>query len=82
MLSAKTFATLYAGREARYEGKKVRVVGYYRVSNTKPMRVIVTGLKGGWKYEDMKNDPAHVFTCRVQAGRIRYATVKDLGLYE
>ena len=81
MLSAKTFATLYAGREARYEGKKVRVVGYVRKSE-RNMRVIVTGLKGGWKYEYMKNDPAHVFTCRVQAGRIRYATVKELEVYE
>lgn len=81
MLSAKTFATLYAGREARYGGKKVRVVGYVRKSE-RNMRVIVTGLKGGWKYEDMKNGPAHVFTCRVQAGRIRYATVKELEVYE
>lgn len=81
MLSAKTYATIYAGQEARYRGKKVRVVGYVRKSE-RGMRVIITGLKGGWKYEDMKNDPAHVFTCRIQAGRIRYATVKDLGLYE
>lgn len=80
MLSAKTYATIYAGQEAQYEGKKVRVVGYVRKSE-RDMRVIITGLKGGCKYEDMKNDPAHVFTCRIQAGRIRYATVKDLVLY-
>lgn len=80
MLSAKTFATRYAGQEARYDGKKVRVVGYVRKSE-RNMRVIITG-KGGWKYEDVKNDPAHVFTCRVQAGQIWYATVKDLEVYE
>ena len=81
MLSTKKFATLYAGREARYEGKKVRIVGYNRKSE-RTLRVIITGLKQGWKYEDVKNDPAHVFTTRVQAGRIWYANVKDLEVYE
>lgn len=82
MLSTKKFATLYAGREARYEGKKVRIVGYNRRERAKPLRVIITGLKQGWRYEDVKSDPAHVFTCRVQAGRIWYANVKELEVYE
>lgn len=80
MLSTKKFATLYAGREARYEGKKVRIVGYNRKSE-RALRVIITGLKQGWRYEDVKSDPAHVFTCRVQAGRIWYANVKELEVY-
>lgn len=81
MLSAKTFAIRYAGREARYEGKKVRIVGYNRKSE-RALRVIITGLKQGWRYEDVKSDPAHVFTCRVQAGRIWYTNVKELEVYE
>lgn len=81
MISAKTFATLYAGRKAMYQGKKVRVVGYSRTPE-RALRIIITGLKQGWRYEDMKNDPAHVFTCRVQAGRIWYANVKELEVYE
>lgn len=81
MLGTKKFAALYAGREARYEGRKVRIVGYNRRSE-RALRVIITGLGQGWEYEDVKNDPAHVFTCRVQAGRIGYATVKELEVYE
>lgn len=81
-LSAKDFAKKFAGEYYMFRGKRVRIVGYYRRgSGRKPIRLIVTGLRGGWKYEYLKDSPEHVFTARVQAATIWYADINELNGY-
>lgn len=80
-LSAKDFAKKFAGEYYMFQGKKVRIVGYWKPGNRKPLRLIVAGLRNGYKYEDVKDLPSHVFTVRVWAKTIWYADIKDLKGY-
>lgn len=80
-LSAKDFAKKFAGEYYICRGKRVRIVGYQRPGGRRPLRLIVTGLRGGWKYEYVKDSPDHVFTARVQAATIWYANINELSGY-
>jgi hypothetical protein len=80
-LNAKDFAKKFAGEYYLFQGKKARIVGYRKPGGKRPFKLIVSGLGSGYRYEDVKDLPDHVFTTRVWAKTIWYADIMDLKGY-
>lgn len=80
-LGAKDFAKKFAREYYMFQDKKVRIVGYWKPGGKRPIKLIVAGLGNGYKYDDVKYLPSHVFTARVWAKTVWYADITDLKGY-